>query len=1393
MSQSVVKPIFAPYILSGSGNGVLSSTPVTVSVVKQCRVATSSSLGLTYVARLPINFKDSFTGAPSTLSGVTLVNGDRVLVKNETDQSRNGIYIYFTSNTTLRRSDDWDRSVSPIPINSIVDIAEGTNAGTEWALDRTVTTVGTDPAIFSESGPSLSYNGSGGISIKDSIVSLAPLTVSLGGTGITTIGNDGQILVASSSAPVWGTLTSGSGITINGNTVSLTSPVSISKGGSGIGSLGTEGQVLTVTSGAITWKSLGTSLTVLSTVTSGEWRGNRITPTKGGTGLSTVGADGQILMVVLGSPAWSNKLTAGTGITILNNLISTDNSIVLARSTPTLNGLSSNNGIISSVSTPILSTDLATKKYADSILISGGGHFSGPCAAATTASLGGVYQPNTPVSTKDRITAAPPTIDGVTLNNGDRVLIKDQAVSLQNGIYTYNLGSTSFDRADDWDRTVSGTIQPSTLVFVNAGTANGSRIFSLGTAINTVGISPATFTLASIGTTYIAGTGINIVKSTINVNMTGLNINGSTFNGYTFNAVGGTPPVGEYLQTVASNRIQFGGLNLDGSNVSALSSFSAADSSFVPGNILVTANNLQAVFAPPPKSFTTNTSTTTFTTKTINSTTSNLNLDGAYFGTNTSDQYTVANSAFTQGNILTVDNLGNVGFAAPPASSTTASAISTSGDPLIVNRGIPGGYGNVLMSIGGGRSAWSSMFETGYYIPPVTALITGVGTDVDSQGNTVSGTMGSVICRTASWVRIADSVRVSGSMQIVSGQVGQDVGNNISNYAISFRIGLPILQSGFGYGGLVLPNMAHGTGMLTSAAPGSTINTGQARGNTSPGSVRIYVDQVDFKQPLPQVRFDMNTDGVGTGPTESYYVYYTFMYVLYTTDGFTTQAIGPPSPTLPSDSNPPISNPWGSPSQPPAMTDTTGFVSTPSNFGAIIGGVIGGVAGAALLGAGLAAFFRSRPAPPFGDVNGVNPDEALNQNPIPSAQEQANNNVFEDNIPSSEGQIAQEANQAVADSANIGEQFDLAQVAASLNAADAFNANAIEVGPGLQGVDANLIALNNALNTQNPINLIAPLTGLQDSLTAAIGELGSLVPTSVTGITLDALTAAQAIVANALPIVTFKASDPLGAPDAKFAASQAFLQIADINKNMINQLEASKVAASDAAQAASDLQAFQGKVDILSTTLLDVESARTAADTAVKSLGNAMADGFNSNPFNNPNVLAETNNVINKFQDLANAWFAAASAAANAHRAAANVNKINNPDLRKYGQIAIDAVANANAAEDMANKYIASLANIPMGDAQEQAAAQGVIGSNSASIANGNRGSGVVPSAPPLELLPNIPEELPNPGGLDSNIPQNIIIVSNLLARPVYFATHEPVDHTGILINPFAFQQLLQQ
>lgn len=96
------------------------------------RVGTQSNLNL------------SSPGA--TIDGITMVSQDRVLVRNQSTQSQNGIYIWNGSAVALTRS--LDASTFAELEQAIITVEEGTDAGTTWRQTQINGVIDTNNVIF---------------------------------------------------------------------------------------------------------------------------------------------------------------------------------------------------------------------------------------------------------------------------------------------------------------------------------------------------------------------------------------------------------------------------------------------------------------------------------------------------------------------------------------------------------------------------------------------------------------------------------------------------------------------------------------------------------------------------------------------------------------------------------------------------------------------------------------------------------------------------------------------------------------------------------------------------------------------------------------------------------------------------------------------------------------------------------------------------------------------------------------------------------------------------------------------------------------------------------------------------------------------------------------------
>jgi hypothetical protein len=94
--------------------------------------------GITYTGTAGTSGRGQITTAPNTIDGVTLAANNRVLVKDEGPQARNGIYVVTTvgtgANGVWDRATDFDQDVE-VTAGAFTFVEEGTtNADTGWVL-----------------------------------------------------------------------------------------------------------------------------------------------------------------------------------------------------------------------------------------------------------------------------------------------------------------------------------------------------------------------------------------------------------------------------------------------------------------------------------------------------------------------------------------------------------------------------------------------------------------------------------------------------------------------------------------------------------------------------------------------------------------------------------------------------------------------------------------------------------------------------------------------------------------------------------------------------------------------------------------------------------------------------------------------------------------------------------------------------------------------------------------------------------------------------------------------------------------------------------------------------------------------------------------------------------
>ena len=135
-----------------------------------------------------------------------------------------------------------------------------------------------------------------------------------------------------------------------------------------------------------------------------------------------------------------------------------------------------NSSRISNLTDPTQDQDAATKSYVDNVV--NGLDVKESVRLATTANLASTY--NNGAGTLTASSNGALSIDGVTVSTNDRVLVKNQTDTKQNGIYVVTAtgdGSNPFVLTRSGDADAASEITGGTFTFVEQGTANSENGF----------------------------------------------------------------------------------------------------------------------------------------------------------------------------------------------------------------------------------------------------------------------------------------------------------------------------------------------------------------------------------------------------------------------------------------------------------------------------------------------------------------------------------------------------------------------------------------------------------------------------------------------------------------------------------------------------------------------------------------------------------------------------------------------------------------------------------------------------------------------------------------------------------------------------------------------------
>jgi hypothetical protein len=511
---------------------------------------------------LTTNINSTLTST-STTTGALVVDGGVGIAENlYVGGIINIDNLRLDTNTLSSTNSNGNITLAPNGTGDVYLDADTVRIG-DSNTNATLTTNGTGDLILNTN----SGTNTGSITIEDNVN--GNITLSPNGTGKTVLNNPyingtTDTLAEFIYDTVGGAVTSGTGITVTNSDAGNSSTINITNTAVTAGSYGSTTAIPTFTvnaQGQLTaagTENISTTLNIAGdtgtdaiahltdtlTFTGGEGIDTTVTnnvltiagedattTNKGIASFATANFDvtsGAVSTknITLGTSTLTNGSTtnslAGLQQLDVDNLQFNGNSII---STDTNGGItldpngtghvSVSSALIKDVATPVDPTDAANKAYVDAV--AEGLHIHASVLAATTAAItGSVTYDNGTSGVGATLTTDTPinTLDGYSLVNGDRILIKNQANTAHNGIYI-RTSSTVFTRAADFNTVAE--IASGDFLFVSNGTVNGKTGWVNTTKSIAVGTTAVVFEQFSGAGTYIAGSGLAFTGNTIDI------------------------------------------------------------------------------------------------------------------------------------------------------------------------------------------------------------------------------------------------------------------------------------------------------------------------------------------------------------------------------------------------------------------------------------------------------------------------------------------------------------------------------------------------------------------------------------------------------------------------------------------------------------------------------------------------------------------------------------------------------------------------------------------------------------------------------------------------------------------------------------------------------------
>lgn len=486
-----------------------------------------------------LNVASGGTGA-TTLTGYLVGNGTSAITAVATipnagltnsSVTYNGVTVALGASGTIT-------AANPSALTIGTGLSGGSYDGSTAitiAIDSTVATLTGTQTLTNKtiSGASNTLTDIGNASLTNSAITINGSSVSLGGSVTVT--------ATASNALTIGTGLSGGSyngsspvtITIDSTVATLTGSQTLTnKSMSGASNTFTNIPNVALSNSSVTFNgstvSLGGSATITASTTNALTIGTGLSGTSFNGGSAVTIAIDSTVATLTGTQTFTNKSISGATntLTAIPNAALDNSSLTVGTTSISLGGTSLTLGGLTSVAVtqdPISALQLATKQYVDAV--AEGLHVHASCAAATPNTLasitGGTVTYNngaSGVGATLTLSVALTVLDGYTLQNGDRVLVKNEATQANNGIYTWATGGTVLTRATDFDTAIE--IASGDFTFVTNGTLYANTGWVQTQPVNTVGTDSIVWQQFSGAGTYTAGTGLTLTGSQFSITNT---------------------------------------------------------------------------------------------------------------------------------------------------------------------------------------------------------------------------------------------------------------------------------------------------------------------------------------------------------------------------------------------------------------------------------------------------------------------------------------------------------------------------------------------------------------------------------------------------------------------------------------------------------------------------------------------------------------------------------------------------------------------------------------------------------------------------------------------------------------------------------------------------------